>query len=93
LAGLETSLGDAWKLPAEASRWKCAGKDSLPESAHLALEDEEFKIMIPMYAAAVISDHHDNAIDPNSYKAATECPLANKWGTAMKEELDAISQH
>jgi hypothetical protein len=93
LAGLETSLGDAWKLLAEASHWKCAGKDSLPESAHLALQDEEFKVMIPMYAAAAISDHHDNALDPKSYKAATECLLANKWGTAMKEELDAISQH
>jgi hypothetical protein len=65
----------------------------LAESAQLALEDEEFEDMISIYTAAAISDDHEDAIDPKSYKAATESPLANKWDTAMKEELDAIGQH
>jgi len=50
--------------------------------------------MIPIYAAAAISDDHEDGIDdPKSYNAATESPLAEKWDTAMKEELDAIAQH
>jgi len=92
LAGLETSLGEAWKPPAEGSRRNRAGK--LAESAELALEDEEFEYMISIYAAAAISDDHEDGIDdPKSYKAATESPLADKWDTVMKEELDAIGQH
>ena len=94
LAGLETSLGDAWKLPAEGSRQHRAGK--LAESAQVALEDEEFEDMIPIYAAAAISkndDHEDGIDNPKSYKAATDSPLADKWDTAMKDELDAIGQH
>jgi len=62
----------------------------------LALEDEEFEDMIPMYAAAAISnnhDHEDGIDDPKSYKAATESTLTEKWDTAMKEDLDAIGQH
>jgi hypothetical protein len=55
-AGLESSLGDAWKPPAEGSHRNCGGK--LAESAQLALEDEEFKDMIRIYAAAAISDDH-----------------------------------
>jgi hypothetical protein len=91
LAGLESSFGDAWKLPAEGSHRNRAGK--LTEPAQLALEDEEFEDMIPLYAAAVISDNHEDGIDdPMSYKAATESPLANKWDMAMKQELDAIRQ-
>jgi len=94
LAGLETSLGDAWKLPAEGSRQHRAGK--LAESAQVALEDEEFEDMIPIYAAAAISkndDPEDGIDNPKSYKAATDSPLADKWDTAMKDELDAIGQH
>jgi len=92
LAGLESSLGDAWKPPAEGSHRNRGGK--LAESAQLALEDEEFEDMIPIYAAAAISnDHEDGIDDPKSYKAATESPLAEKWDTAMKEELDAVGQH
>ena len=52
--------------------------------------------MIPIHAAAAIADNHDHedGIDnPKSYKVATESPLAEKWDTAMKEELDAIGQH
>jgi hypothetical protein len=50
--------------------------------------------MIPIYAAAAISDHHDDGIDnPNSYKAATVSPLTDKCDTAMDEELNAIGQH
>jgi hypothetical protein len=91
-AGLETLLGEAWKPPAEVSRRNLAGK--LAESAQLALEDEEFEDMIPIYAAAAISDDHEDGIDdPKSYKAATESPLTDKWDTAMKEELDAIGQN
>ena len=96
LATLESSHGDAWKPPAEGSRPNCAGKDNLAESAQLALKDEELEDMIPIYAAATISnnhDHEDGINDPKSYKAATESPLAEKWDMAMKEELDAISQH
>jgi len=94
LAGLETSLGEAWKPPAEGSRRNRAGK--LAESAQLALEDEEFKEMIPIYAAAAISnnhDHEDGIDDQKSYNAATEFPLAEKWDMAMTEELDSIGQH
>jgi hypothetical protein len=84
LAGLETSLADAWKPPADGSRQNRAAKDTLAESAQLALDDEEFEDMIPIYAAAVISDHHEDGIDHSkSYKAATESPLAEKWDTAM----------
>jgi hypothetical protein len=32
-AGFETALGDAWKPPAEGSRWNHSGKDTLAESA------------------------------------------------------------
>jgi len=60
LAGFETSLGDAWKPPAEGSRRNRAGKDTLAESAQLALEDEEFEDMIPIYAGAAISNDHDH---------------------------------
>jgi len=94
LAGLQTSLGDAWKPPAEGSLWNRTGK--LAESAQLALEDEKFEDMIRICAAAAISnnhDHEDGIDDPKSYKAATKSPLAEKWDTAMKEELDAIGQH
>jgi hypothetical protein len=37
LSVFETSLGDAWKPPAEGIHPNCAGK--LPESAQLALDD------------------------------------------------------
>ena len=94
LAGLETSLGDSWKTPAEGRGRNCAGKEPLAESAELAFEDEEFEDTIPIYAAAAITDDHKDGIDdPKSYKAATESPLADKWDTAMKGELDAIGQH
>jgi len=96
LAGLESLFGDEWKPPAEGSRQNRAGKDTLVESAQLALENEEFEDMIPIYAAAAISnnhDHEDGIDDPKSYKAATKSLLAEKWDMAMKEELDAICQH
>ena len=58
------------------------------------LEDEEFEDRIPIYAAAAISDDHEDGIDDQkSYKAATESPLADKWDTALNEEFDAIGQH
>jgi hypothetical protein len=60
----------------------------------LALEDEEFEDMIPIYAAAAISDDHEDGIDdPKSYKAATRSLLAEIWDTVMTEELDAFGQH
>jgi len=92
LAGLESSLGDAWKPPAEGHHGNRGGK--LAESAQLALEDEEFDDMIPISAAAAISDDHEDGINnPKSYKAATESPLSEKWDTVMKQELDAIGQY
>jgi len=96
LAGLEMSLGDAWKPPAEGSHRNCSWNDTLAESAQLALEEEEFQDMIPIYAAAAIADNHDHEDgidDPKSYKAAIESLLAEKWDTAMHEELDAIGHH
>jgi hypothetical protein len=45
----------------------------LAESAQLALKDEEFEDMIPIYAAAAISNNHnhdDGIDDPKSDKAA-----------------------
>ena len=96
LAGLETSLADTWKQPAEGSRRNRLGKNTLAESAQLDLEDEQFEDMIPIYAAAAISDNHeheDGINDPKSYKATTESPLAEKCDKVMKEELDAIGQH
>ena len=62
----------------------------------MPLQDEKFEDMIPIYAAAAISNNHDHKDcidDPKSYKAATESPLANKCDMAMKEELHAIGQH
>jgi hypothetical protein len=94
LAGLETLLGEAWKPPAEGNRRN--RDDKLAEFAQLALEDEEFRDMIPIYAAAANSnnhDHQDGIHDPKSDKAATESPLADKWDTVMKDELDAIGQN
>jgi hypothetical protein len=85
LAGLETSLGDGKKPPSERSHRNRAGK--LAESAHLALEDEEFEDMIPIYAADAISNDHEHGIeDPKSYKAAPQSPLAEECDTAMIEE-------
>jgi hypothetical protein len=50
--------------------------------------------MIPIYAAAAMSDHHEDDIDdPKSDKPATESLLANEWDMAMKVALDAIGQH
>jgi hypothetical protein len=66
----------------------------LAETAQLALEDETIEDMIPIYAAAAISDDHEDGIDdPKSYKAATESLLAEKWDPAMKEEFDAFGPH
>jgi len=94
LAGLETSLQDAWKLPAQCSHRNLAGNDSLAESAQLVLEDDEFEDMIAIHAAAAISnDHEDGINDSKYYKAATKSPLTNQWDMAMKEELDAIGQN
>jgi hypothetical protein len=58
----------------------------LAETAQLALEDENIEDMIPIHAAAAISDDHEDGIDdPKSYKAATESLFAEQWDTAMKE--------
>jgi hypothetical protein len=66
----------------------------LAKSAQLALEDEEFEDIIPIYATAASSnDHEDGIDDPMSYKAATESLLADKWDTVMNEEFHAIGQH
>jgi hypothetical protein len=73
LAGLGTSLLDAWKPPADCSRPNRTGRERLAESAQLALEDEESEDMIPIYAAAANSNNHnhdDGIDDPKSYKAA-----------------------
>jgi hypothetical protein len=94
LAGLETSLLDAWKKPAEGSHRNSPGNDMLAVSAQLALGDEEFEDMIPIYTAAAISDNHEDGIDdPMSYNAATGSLLAEKWDTAMKQQLDGIGHH
>jgi hypothetical protein len=93
MAGLETSLGDAWKPPAEGNHQNHARKEMLAEPAQFTLEGEAFEDMIFIYAAVAILDHHEDGIDPKSYKAGSECPLAEKWNTAMKDELDAIGQH
>jgi len=88
LAGLETSLGEAWKPPAERSRRNSSTRDTLAESAQLPLVDEEFEDMIPINTAAAISDDHEDGInDRKSYKAATESLLAEKWNSAMKENF------
>ena len=94
LAALDMSLGDAWKLPAEVSHRNRTVGDRLSMSAQLALQDEIFKDMIPIYTAAAISnDHEDGIDDPKSSIAATDPPLMDKWDTAMKGELDSIGQH
>jgi len=90
-AGLEMLLGDGWKLPAEGSHRNHAAK--LAEFAQLAFEDEVLKRMNPIYATAAISDDHEDGIDPKLSIAATQPPLADKWDMAMKQELDAMSQH
>jgi len=60
LAGHEMSHGDAWKPPGECSCENCTGKQNSAKTTPLALEDKEFKDMIPIYAAAVISNDHDH---------------------------------
>jgi hypothetical protein len=60
----------------------------LKESAQLALEDEALEQMIPIYAAAAISnnhDHEDGINDPKSNEVATESLLSEEWDTAMNE--------
>jgi hypothetical protein len=53
----------------------------------LALKDEEFEDMIPIYTAAAISDDHEDGMDDSkSYNAVTKSPLADKWDTAMTEK-------
>jgi hypothetical protein len=92
LAGLELPLGEAWNPPAKGSHRIHAGK--LAVSAQLALQDEAFKNIISFYAAAMISDNHDNGMGyPHPFNTATEAPVAKIWDIAMQEELDAIGQH
>jgi hypothetical protein len=96
LGGLETSLGNASKPPAEGSHQNHIGTHALVQSAQLGLADEDFEDMIPIYAAAAISNnhHHEDGIDdPKSYKAATKSPLHNKWDTAMKDKLNGLGEH
>jgi hypothetical protein len=81
LGGLEMSLVEAWKPWAEGSCRNHTGK--LAKLAELSLEDEEFGAVIPIYAAAAISDDHEVGIVAKSYKAAAESPLTDKWVTAM----------
>jgi hypothetical protein len=59
----------------------------------LALEDEAFEDVIPIYAAAAICNNHnheDGINDPMSYKAATQSLPADTWEMAMQDELDTI---
>jgi len=49
---------------AKGSHQNCAGK--LAKSAQLALGDEEFNNMIPIYGAAAISNNHEDEIDDPS---------------------------
>jgi hypothetical protein len=92
LAGLESSLGDARKPPAEGCQQHRTGK--VAESAQLALEGEEIEDWIPIYTAPAISDDHQDGLgDPKYSPAAAMSPLADKWDTAMEQVFDAISQH
>jgi hypothetical protein len=68
----------------------------LAVSTQLALEDEEIEDMSPIYAAAAISNYHDDEDgidDLKYYQAAIQSPLAEKSDTSMKEELDTSGQH
>jgi len=88
----ESWLADAWKPPSEGSHRNHAGK--LVKSAQVALNNEEFENMIPLYGAAMIFDDHEDGIDdPNCFKAETDSLLGKKWDTTKKKELDAIGQH
>jgi hypothetical protein len=63
--------------------------------AQLVVAEKKFADMIPIHAAAAISnthDHEDRIDDPMSYTAATESPLPEKLGTAMNEESEPIRQ-
>jgi hypothetical protein len=91
LAGLEILLGEAGELPAASSCRNCAGK--LAESVQLALKDEECEDIIPISATAILSNDHDEGIDPKSFKATSESPLPETWDLVMKAELDANGQH
>jgi hypothetical protein len=77
LAGLEMSLEDAWKQPAERSRRNGAGLEKLVQPAQLALEDEKFGNMIPIYAVTAISNDQEEEINPKSFKEATGSFLAD----------------
>jgi len=68
--------------------------NTFAESAQLALEDEELENMIPIYAAAAITDNHENGIDDWKFdRVATEFPLADECDTWIKGKLDVIGQH
>jgi hypothetical protein len=86
-------LREAGKPPADGSPWNRAGKDTLAESAKLALEDEEFENMIPIDTAAAISVDHQQAIDTKLNKAVTKSLLADQWDTAMTVEFHYIGHH
>jgi hypothetical protein len=87
------ALREAGKPPADGSPWNRAGKDTLAESAKLALEDEEFENMIPIDTAAAISVDHQEAIDTKLNKAVTKSLLADQWDTAMTVEFHHIGHH
>jgi hypothetical protein len=84
LASLESSVGDAWKPPAEGSQRNRGGL--LANSAQLLLEDEEFECTILIDAGAASSDNHDDGINRRSYNAATESPLTENWDMVMKDK-------
>jgi len=60
----------------------------------LAVEDEEFEDLIPIYGAAAIPNYpNDKVDDPKSHRLATESMLTETWDTARKEELNGIGRH
>jgi hypothetical protein len=77
LAGIQLSLGNASKRPAKGSHRNRATK--LAEKQQLALDDEEFEDVIPIYTPAAIYDNHvDDIVDTVSYRAVTESLLTEK---------------
>jgi len=92
MAGLETWHGDRWMLSAESSRRNRTGKWA--KCAQLALEHEEIEDVITIYAAAAISDDHDDGTDhPKSYTTATKSPLTDWWDMVIIAEFNAFGQH
>jgi hypothetical protein len=95
-AGLESSLGEIWKLLAESCYQKCSGKISSAESACLVDQVKDLNDMIPIYSIAEILNnynHRDSIDNAMSLNSEPESPLTRYWNMAITQVRDTTVQH